>query len=127
MTRKATAAAVSVNRISTTLQVGLWIMIVMVAFFMQAVPFFLVLTMFNLAVGVTSGVALILIPAAAFAMLSFACWIATRRTRNILPDPQPQMPQSACMAPYMTGGRSAPLTPNQRMVPILQRMRWRFY
>jgi hypothetical protein len=124
MASKSTAPENQVNRISTAIQVGLWIAILVVAFFMQAVPFFLVLTMFNLAVGISSGVALILIPVAAFGMLSFACWIATRRARNILPDPLP--PQQTYIAPYGVADGN-PLTANQRLVTVLQRLRWRWF
>jgi hypothetical protein len=80
--------------------------------------------MFNLAVGISSGVALILIPVAAFGMLSFACWIATRRARNILPDPLP--PQQTYIAPYGVADGN-PLTANQRLVTVLQRLRWRWF
>ena len=107
-------------RISGTVQVVLWIAILFIAFFMQVVPFLLVLTMLNLAIGITSGTALILVPAAAFAMLSFACWVATRRTRNLLPEP---LPQRTYMSP--TGKKGEPLTVHQRLIPILQRWRHR--
>jgi hypothetical protein len=73
--------------ISRVLHAGLWLTVLVIAFFMQVIPFLLVLTMLNLAVGITSGAALIIIPAVAFGMLSFACWIATRRTKNLLPPP----------------------------------------
>lgn len=124
MVRKGTAEGGRINRISGALQVGVWIVILVVAFFMQAVPFFLVLTMFNLAVGVSSGVALVLIPVAAFAMLSLACWIATRRTRNLLPDP---LPQRTYIAPYGPADGNAKLTTHQKLIPVLQRWRWRFF
>jgi hypothetical protein len=101
-------------------QVVLWVVVLFVAFFMQVVPFLLVLTMLNLAVGITSGTALILVPAAAFIMLSVACWIATRRTRNMLPDP---LPQRTYISP--TGKDEPPLTVHQRLIPILQRWRHR--
>lgn len=112
-----------ISRISGTVQIVLWIAILVIAFFMQVVPFLLVLTMLNLAVGITSGTALILVPAAAFAMLSFACWIATRRTRNMLPEP---LPQPNYVAPYgRGGGPGEPLTTHQRLIPFLQRWRQR--
>ena len=80
------SSASEISGISRLLHAGLWITILVIAFFMQVVPFLLVLTMLNLAIGITSGVALVIIPIAAFGMLSFACWIATRRTRNIVPQ-----------------------------------------
>jgi hypothetical protein len=123
MAPKSRAQVNRINRISAVLQVGLWIAILVIAFFMQAVPFFLVLTMVNLAVGVSSGVALIVIPVAAFGMLALACWIATRRARNILPDP---LPQRTYIAPYGVADGN-PLTANQRLVTVLQRLRWRWF
>ena len=91
-----------ITRISGVVQIALWVVIVIIAFFMQVVPFLLVLTMLNLAVGITSGAALILVPAAVFAMLSFACWIATRRTRNMLPEPQHLPGSAVTFAPKST-------------------------
>ena len=75
------------SNFSRVMTAGLWLTILTIAFFMQVVPFLLILTMLNLAVGVTSGVALVLIPIAAFGMLLLACWFATRRTRDLLPPP----------------------------------------
>jgi hypothetical protein len=114
-----------ITRASAVLQVSLWVAIVLFAFFMQVMPFLLVLTMLNLAVGVTSGAALILIPAAAFCMLFIACWIATKRTRNMLPDP---LPQRTYIAPYgAADGKAAAQSTYQRLIPMLQRWRWRGY
>jgi len=107
-------------RLSATIQVVLWIAILLIAFFMQVVPFLLVLTMLNLAVGITSGTALILVPVAAFAMLSFACWIATRRTRNMLPEP---VQHRTYIAPH--GKDAESLSTYQRLIPFLQRWRHR--
>lgn len=112
-------------QISAVLQVSLWVVILLFAFFMQVIPFLLVLTMLNLAVGVTSDVALILIPVIAFAMFSVACWIATKRTRSRLPDP---LPQPGYVAPYhVANDKGAALTTYQKLIPILQRWRWRGY
>ena len=109
-----------ITRISGAVQIALWVAVVIIAFFMQIVPFLLILTMFNLAVGIKSGTALVIVPAAAFGMLAVACWIATRRTRNLLPDP---LPQRTYISP--TGKNEAPLTVHQRLIPILQRWRQR--
>lgn len=124
MASKSAAGRSRIGRFSGALQVGLWILILLFAFFMQVVPFLLVLTMFNLAVGITSGVALIVIPVAVFGMLSVACWIATKRTRNLLPEP---LPQPGHTAPYGVAGAQDGQTAHQRLIPILQRWRWRFY
>jgi hypothetical protein len=123
MARKSAAGSSRIG-FPGALQIGLWILILIFAFFMQVVPFLLVLTMFNLAVGVTSGAALIVIPVAAFCMLSVACWIATRRTRNLLPEP---LPQPGYTAPYGVAGAQDAQTTHQRLIPILQRWRSRFY
>jgi hypothetical protein len=114
-----------ITRASTVLQVSLWVFILLFAFFMQVVPFLLVLTMLNLAVGISSGVALVVIPAAAFGMLSAACLIATRRTRNLLPEPAPQPTYVASYG--RSDGKGAALTTHQRLIPMLQRWRWRGY
>jgi hypothetical protein len=113
-----------ITRASAILQVTLWVTILLFAFFMQVVPFLLVLTMLNLAVGISSGVTLILVPIVAFGMLSVACWIATKRTRNLLPDPAPQ---PTYIAPYANADRNSALTTHQKLIPLLQRWRWRGY
>lgn len=71
------------------LNAGLWILIVFLAFFMQVMPFLLVLTLINISFGVSSEIALILIPAVLFAMLVGACIYASSRKRNRLPAPLP--------------------------------------
>lgn len=67
----------------------LWMVIVCLAFFMQVMPFLLVLTLVNISFGVSSGVALVLIPAVLFGMLVAACVYASTRTRRKLPAPLP--------------------------------------
>ena len=125
MTAKRPKGKRRISAASAALQAGLWVVILLFAFFMQVVPFLLVLTMLNLAIGISSGTALIVIPASAFAMLSVACWIATRRTRNLLPEPLPQPTYVASYGP--SGGKAAPQTVHQRLIPMLQRWRWRGY
>ncbi len=71
------------------LNAGLWMLIVFLAFFMQVMPFLLVLTLINISFGVSSEVALVLIPAVLFAMLIGACIFASGRARNKLPAPLP--------------------------------------
>jgi hypothetical protein len=125
MARKSTTGSGGIPRISAVLQISLWVVILVFAFFMQVVPFLLVLTMLNLAVGITSGTAFIVIPVAAFGMFSVACWIATRRTRNMLPDP---LPQRTYIAPHGgADGKAAAQSTYQRLIPLLQRWRWRGY
>ena len=77
---------------STTVNIlnaGLWILIVFLAFSMQVMPFLLVLTLINISFGVSSEVALILIPVVLFGMLIGACVYASGRARNKLPAPLP--------------------------------------
>lgn len=118
--------AETMTSVSRALQLGLWISVVLIAFAMQVFPFLLVLTMLNLAIGISSGVALILIPAAAFGMLFFACWIATRRAKSVLPPPRLSH-QAACLAPYMQSDRGKALHVRQSLVPAFQRFRSRLY
>lgn len=109
---------------------GLWIAILAIAFIMQVVPFLLVLTMFNLAIGVTSGAVLVIIPVAAFGMLFFACWIATRQTRKLSGDAGALAlaKRQIYVAPYPT--RDGPMSRrgvNSGLIPHLQRLRSRLY
>jgi hypothetical protein len=114
--------------VSRAFQICLWLTVLVIAFVMQVVPFLLVLTMFNLAIGITSGAALVIIPTAAFGMLFFACWIATRRTKNKLPAPQQPRGGPVYMADY--NGRNGGVAPAQaltiqhRIVTHLRNRRW---
>lgn len=71
------------------LTTAIWIGVVLLAFFMQVMPFLLVLTLINISFGVSSSVALFLIPTVLFGMLITACVYASARTRNKLPAPLP--------------------------------------
>jgi len=109
---------------SRILHAGLWLTILVIAFFMQVIPFLLVLTMINLAVGITSGVALVIIPAAAFGMLSFACWIATQRTKNRLPPPMRH--EQVFISP--TGNQNGDMSATRVhacLLPHFKKWRWR--
>ncbi len=77
------------STVMNILNMGLWVTIVLLAFFLQVMPFLLVLTLINISFGVSSEVALILIPAVLFAMLVAACTYASSRSRNKLPAPLP--------------------------------------
>jgi len=112
------------------LRMGFWMAILAIAFFMQVVPFLLILTMLNLAIGVTSGVALILIPVVAFGMFFFACWIATRQTRNLSGEAQARehAKRQIYVAPYPR--RDGPMQLRNMhtcLLPHLQRFRSRLY
>ncbi len=70
------------SRTTIALQTGLLALIVAVAFVMQVVPFLLVLTLLNLAIGISSTTMLVVIPLVLFAMLIVACVFAERRRRK---------------------------------------------
>lgn len=67
----------------------LWIAIVLTAFLLQVMPLLLVLTMVNVAFGVSSEIAFVAIPAIVFGMVFAACWYASVKTRDLLPPPLP--------------------------------------
>jgi hypothetical protein len=79
------------RRGTAVLELGFWVMIVTLAFIMQGIPFLLVLTLFNIAIGVSSATALVIIPIAVFGMLFLACWFATQQTRRRW-VPRPPLP-----------------------------------
>jgi len=97
---------------STLLQAAFWVGIVILAFFMQAVPLLLILTLFNMAIGISSTVALVLIPVLLFATLTVACMLAEQqrskmRPLPVAPDARRAPPETAlrdtapCLLPYM--------------------------
>ena len=67
---------------SKLLHYGLWTVVLIVALILQAMPVFLVVTMFSLAIGIPKGAALIAIPVAFLGMVVVACLIATKLTRR---------------------------------------------
>lgn len=71
------------------LNVGIWLTIVLLAFFMQVMPFLLVLTLINISFGVSSEVALVIIPTFLFGILLAACIYASARNRKRKPAPLP--------------------------------------
>jgi len=118
------------RRVSRLLQLGLWTIIVVFAFLMQVLPFLLVMTMFNLAIGVESGATLVVIPVVAFGMFFFACWLATRHTRRRSGEAEAMdlAKRQIYIAPYPT--RDGPMltsNANAGMLPHLQRFRSRLY
>lgn len=115
-----------VRRTSKTIillaEIALWVVVVTIAFVMQVLPFLLVLTLFNLAVGISSTTALVVIPIAVFGMLFMACWIASRRARNWA---RRYMPPEVYTNSYQTGERPAmALSPREQMLRRVQRWRW---
>lgn len=74
-------------RPSLILYASMWLVIVLLAFAMQAIPMLLIITMVNMALGVTSPAALIALPAALFGTVVLLCIRAERRRRNWRPAP----------------------------------------
>lgn len=102
--------------VSTIAQAVIWIGIVTLALIMQVMPLLLILTLFNIAVGVSSTAMLIVIPAALFGMLLVACSIAENRRKDRLPPPLPpregrphpdmaMRSTAACVLPYLRRNR----------------------
>lgn len=75
--------------VMSLLNAALWMVIVTLAFGLQVLPFLLVLLLLSISFGLSSAVALVLIPAVLFAMLVAACWYASVRVRRRLPAPLP--------------------------------------
>ena len=98
-------------------EASIWIVIVVFALIMQVMPLLLILTLFNIAVGVSSTTVLIIIPIALFGIVFVACSIGEKRRKDRLPAPLPvnyvQQLQSkhalrhgaACMLPYLRRNR----------------------
>ena len=63
---------------------GIWMVILVIAFFLQVVPVLLVVAMFTLAVGLSVGVEFVAIPLVVLAVVLVACLIASRnRARHL--------------------------------------------
>lgn len=75
------------HRTSLIFYAAVWMAIVVLAFFMQAIPLLLIITMINMSLGVTSPVALIALPAALFGTVVLVCMRASRRRRSRRPAP----------------------------------------
>ena len=101
---------------SAVVQASMWVLIVVLALIMQVVPLLLILTLFNIAVGISSTAMLIIVPVALFVMLFVACNLAERRRKRILPAPRPTRAYApppantmrgtaACMLPYLRRNR----------------------
>ena len=98
-------------------EASIWIGIVVFALIMQVMPLLLILTLFNIAVGISSTAMLVIIPTALFGMIFLACSIAEKRRKDKLPAPLPinyvRQLQSknalrhsaACMLPYLRRNR----------------------
>lgn len=77
------------HSVSAVAQASMWIVIVVFALIMQVMPLLLILTLFNIAIGVSSTAMLIIIPTALFGMLIVACSAAEKRRKAKLPPPLP--------------------------------------
>ena len=74
-------------RYASILHTAFWVVVIILAFVMQVLPLLLILTLFNMAVGVSSGVVLIAIPIALFGTLLLAFSFAEKRRRKWRPSP----------------------------------------
>ena len=71
---------------------GLWMVILVLAFFLQVVPVLLVVAMFTLAVGMSVGVEFVAVPLIVLAIVLVGCLIAARTrqapTESLTPIPE---------------------------------------
>ncbi len=75
------------NRFSSIVHAALWVLVIILAFVMQVFPLLLILTMLNMAIGISSNAVLIAIPAAILGTLVLAFIFAARRRREWRPSP----------------------------------------
>ncbi len=75
------------HRISLIVSAAIWVVVIILAFVMQVIPLLLILTMFNMAVGISSGAVLIAVPAALLGTLLLAFGYAERQRRKWRPSP----------------------------------------
>jgi len=105
------------HSVSAVAQASMWIVIVVFALIMQVMPLLLILTLFNIAIGVSSTAMLIIIPAALFGMLIVACSAAEKSRKAKLPPPLP--PRMDHPHPDSTMRHTA-----ARVMPYLRRSRY---
>ena len=75
------------HRFSLIVHAALWVLVLTLAFVMQVAPLLLILTMFNMAVGISGPAALIAVPVALLGTLVMAFAYAERRRRKWRPSP----------------------------------------
>jgi hypothetical protein len=74
----------------------LWVGVFLLAFVMQVVPFLLILTMVNLAFGVSTTATLIILPVALFAMICLSALAVERnRKKNWMKHLPPPLPEKS--------------------------------
>ena len=76
------AGSLGYVRPADILFVGLWVVVFVIAMILQAIPVFLVVMIFALALGAPTGVALTVIPIAFVAMVYLCCVIASKFTKR---------------------------------------------
>ncbi len=77
------------HRFAWFVHATIWVLVITLAFVMQVFPLLLILTMFNMAIGISSAAALIAVPVALFGTLLLACAYAERQRRKWRPSPVP--------------------------------------
>ena len=105
------------HSVSAVAQASMWIVIVVFALIMQVMPLLLILTLFNIAIGVSSIAMLIINPAALFGMLAVAFSAAEKSRKAKLPPPQP--PRMGHPLPDSAMRHTA-----ARLMPYLRRSRF---
>ncbi|PPR22166.1 MAG: hypothetical protein CFH40_01407 [Alphaproteobacteria bacterium MarineAlpha10_Bin3] len=75
------------HRYATILHAAIWVVVIILAFVMQVMPLLLILTLFNMALGISSAAALIAVPIALLGTLLLAFSLAERRRRKWRPSP----------------------------------------
>jgi hypothetical protein len=82
---------------------SLWIGTLVVALMFQMLPLFLLVMVMAFTMGVTGPGLLIVVPAALFAMLLAACWIASKRITRRAPAWRPAQERQAPKKPFRRG------------------------
>lgn len=104
------------QRAFSILQIAFWAAVVLFAFAMQVIPFLLILTMINIAFGVSSTAMLLIIPTALFGMIISTCLIVERhRKRNWMK-----------YVPAQTNDRSSFMSAKEVRAATVQSMRRRY-
>jgi hypothetical protein len=86
---------------------GLWALLLVAAFVLQAIPIALVVILFSLAVGVPIGAALTVVPFLFLAVLILSCVIASKLTKKPVEEAPARRP-GAGPAPALPKGVTSP-------------------
>ena len=95
------------------LYLGVWSTILVAALFLQVLPFFFVFMIFSLAIGFPKGVAMLIFPIAAIAMICIGGVIASKFAKRLTarPAPDERIPNALAKSSWALAGK--PLSPSQ--------------